>query len=1233
MPVTTHPASHAAKTVDRRSIVEATSAIGLLRESCKTEASKCDVLVQSSFSDLGEAEQTLHAASPNAFVFGCIKAHNEHLHLTIRPDDVWLAIITQLKIYINEHAEEMRGTFAPPEGKPDLDIRVDDLRCIGQFAVEMSNLIEKNLVDPGLREWVLPAFSTTTETDKIVASIVMMGAFQKYFRFVASGECGIPSVTLLGERKDWEKLLLRLETIPLIPGDELKTWYSLLKPVCTRFVRTFDEPDSPEIRRFWRGITNAREYMNMAYETVTEYSGWITAFCFWGNQANCQYGEPPNANETTLTLDGVRYGVIDSDCIPDGWASVPVTRTCDGTEWQMTMVAGSVAMQLKSSNVPSSRELVGPDRIQPRQGWWAFNDRKSAQKVDEAPRIEQVVEEQKPYPTHTKGASIVPDRNTFANRYFMAMAQHNLPLSNLLSTGRSSPIHVHASSRPSRSTSVLYLLSDPVSANINYARFTIESHDQGWSGDKAFHGTYSHSHTWFEATIFRATNQNELEEPTQILNHSYDQPVDCLDELQHLGWALEARTLDQTENNSRYAWPLQHNVHASRKAKRHCVTWSRKPTSRSNGDNGSSSGNGFISTLSPGDRIGVWARALYPGWTNSVSSVKIELAEHQDDFDNPQPKGPLIIAFRSSAETKTRASGSSTEPGKGCEQNPHIIENPGLLLAGEHEDTTTVNTVHHGVLCDGAACSEKDDCIKGIRYKCTICHDTDFCEECLASPSNSHDKSHPIIGCTMRANLLDFTGMSDEKQTKSLDFLKQRFGTIADLTGIDLKHVVRRSSEGESREPQSEYSRGIRKFLGYLDQVDSEVGKSEAVGEDSAAEAEKTKGENMERQLIDAFRKTFKAELDLQEGKFKPGRDIPPAGEFTEHGLRVVGQRLPPDTDDCVAKYEIGPDFQPTVEYRPRGPSLREARANAVLHSCEHTADHVLGRLQEHTYVDNEEDKVFLRYAQEGKDASRIIELLPGDGEDELRCRLIPIDLEDAPDYEALSYTWKETTFERANHRLWDANTDQAFRSMIDIKHPVYLPGSFITINTGLRDALRRLRRKDKPRYIWADQISINQKSLEERELQVSYMRLIYNRSQRVLVWVGEEDEHTTAAFSMFERLAKVQRKGSHVPTPTEVANDGDLHVPPFGSSEWVAVLEFFKRPVFQRGWVIQEITLGQALVVVCGEHEIEWIKVARVADLLGSPVWAETCWSSSIARQYAPLIHHPDTNKQRSSQ
>lgn len=35
-----------------------------------------------------------------------VKAYNEHLHLEIRADDVWLTILAQFSIYVNEHAEE-----------------------------------------------------------------------------------------------------------------------------------------------------------------------------------------------------------------------------------------------------------------------------------------------------------------------------------------------------------------------------------------------------------------------------------------------------------------------------------------------------------------------------------------------------------------------------------------------------------------------------------------------------------------------------------------------------------------------------------------------------------------------------------------------------------------------------------------------------------------------------------------------------------------------------------------------------------------------------------------------------------------------------------------------------------------------------------------------------------------------------------------------------------------------
>lgn len=42
----------------------------------------------------------------------------------------------------------------------------------------MTNLIEENIVDPSLREWIIPNFSNTTMTDTTVASIVMMATLK-----------------------------------------------------------------------------------------------------------------------------------------------------------------------------------------------------------------------------------------------------------------------------------------------------------------------------------------------------------------------------------------------------------------------------------------------------------------------------------------------------------------------------------------------------------------------------------------------------------------------------------------------------------------------------------------------------------------------------------------------------------------------------------------------------------------------------------------------------------------------------------------------------------------------------------------------------------------------------------------------------------------------------------------------------------------------------------------------
>ncbi|KAI1303440.1 hypothetical protein F5Y03DRAFT_385061 [Xylaria venustula] len=55
---------------------------------------------------------------------------------------------------------------------------------------------------------------------------------------------------------------------------------------------------------------------------------------------------------------------------------------------------------------------------------------------------------------------------------------------------------------------------------------------------------------------------------------------------------------------------------------------------------------------------------------------------------------------------------------------------------------------HYGISCDGPLCKARDSGSKyivGERYKCAVCHDTDFCANCEASPANTHNKTHPLI--------------------------------------------------------------------------------------------------------------------------------------------------------------------------------------------------------------------------------------------------------------------------------------------------------------------------------------------------------------------------------------------------------------------------------------------------------------------------------------------------------
>ncbi len=77
-------------------------------------------------------------------------------------------------------------------------------------------------------------------------------------------------------------------------------------------------------------------------------------------------------------------------------------------------------------------------------------------------------------------------------------------------------------------------------------------------------------------------------------------------------------------------WRLQSNRVAHKQYERHKVVWTAEEVGAKESEStveerGAWSGNGFVHTLRPGDKIGLWMRAMYPGWANDVLQASIEV--------------------------------------------------------------------------------------------------------------------------------------------------------------------------------------------------------------------------------------------------------------------------------------------------------------------------------------------------------------------------------------------------------------------------------------------------------------------------------------------------------------------------------------------------------------------------------------------------------------------------------
>ncbi|KAF1960885.1 HET-domain-containing protein [Byssothecium circinans] len=189
--------------------------------------------------------------------------------------------------------------------------------------------------------------------------------------------------------------------------------------------------------------------------------------------------------------------------------------------------------------------------------------------------------------------------------------------------------------------------------------------------------------------------------------------------------------------------------------------------------------------------------------------------------------------------------------------------------------------------------------------------------------------------------------------------------------------------------------------------------------------------------------------------------------------------------------------------------------------------------------------------------------------DDYIQCQLHITTLDEAPQYEAMSYAWGSPSDKKA----------------------IICDGRKAKIPTNLRDALQRVRDPLKVKRFWADAICINQSDSKEVGHQVRQMASIYSAAERVIVWLGlgnpfkffDQDEDLSTLIQRFCEHPK-SSTDSEESRPSTAMTDASVETYSFFS----ALGELFQQPWFDRLWVVQEAGLAKSVLALFGDQDQE---------------------------------------------
>ncbi|KAI0551889.1 heterokaryon incompatibility protein-domain-containing protein [Xylaria curta] len=245
----------------------------------------------------------------------------------------------------------------------------------------------------------------------------------------------------------------------------------------------------------------------------------------------------------------------------------------------------------------------------------------------------------------------------------------------------------------------------------------------------------------------------------------------------------------------------------------------------------------------------------------------------------------------------------------------------------------------------------------------------------------------------------------------------------------------------------------------------------------------------------------------------------------------------------------------------------------------------------------------------------RLLRILPGEADDELRGTIVHRYLNSNLNYIAISYAWKdESLFSYAD------NNRELDRLVVD-------DISFIPVGTNISSFLRQARLMDKETdNMWIDAVCIDQENLSERSAEVLHMRKIYQMARSVQIWLGPEKNDSELALKLINQFPSFDYGVVHSQSTStsfrwmrstdmeQMEHDLDNNDT---RTMWLAVSHLFERAWWNRTWVVQEATVANDIVFTCGNETIDWWSIWVLLENL----WAHSDWTTRVIPNGGTLL------------